>query len=105
MGFIRNSWYVAALPEELSPGKLLARTLCDDPIVLFRQENGTASALLDMCPHRFVPLSDGFVVGNRVHCPYHGLEFDGKGRCVHNPHGNGARPAALNVRSYPSRTT
>jgi phenylpropionate dioxygenase-like ring-hydroxylating dioxygenase large terminal subunit len=36
-----------------------------------------------------------------VQCPYHGLEFDGTGRCVHNPHGTGARPSALNVRAFP----
>ena len=101
MTFIRNAWYVAALPDELVEGKLLARTICGDPVVFLRQEDGTASALADFCPHRFVPLSMGFIEGNRLHCPYHGLQFDMAGRCTHNPHGNGARPAALNVPAYP----
>jgi phenylpropionate dioxygenase-like ring-hydroxylating dioxygenase large terminal subunit len=33
-----------------------------------------------------------------VQCPYHGLEFDATGACVHNPHGNGAIPKAAVVR-------
>ena len=56
---------------------------------------------MDLCPHRFAPLSMGIVKDGHVQCPYHGLEFDGTGRCVHNPHGNGARPAALDVRVFP----
>lgn len=100
MTFIRNAWYVAALPEELDDG-LLGRTLLGDPVVLYRQDDGSCAALLDVCPHRFAPLSMGGLKDGHVQCPYHGLEFDGSGRCVHNPHGNGARPAALDVRSFP----
>jgi phenylpropionate dioxygenase-like ring-hydroxylating dioxygenase large terminal subunit len=100
MTFIRNAWYVAALPEELDAG-LLSRTILDIPIVVFRQEDGSCAALMDLCPHRFAPLSMGVMKDGHVQCPYHGLEFDGSGRCVHNPHGNGARPAALKVQSFP----
>lgn len=100
MPFVRNAWYVAALPEELDDG-LLGRTILDDPVVLYRQEDGTPAALFGLCPHRFAPLAMGMLKDGHVQCPYHGLEFDGTGRCVLNPHGNGKRPAALNVRSYP----
>jgi phenylpropionate dioxygenase-like ring-hydroxylating dioxygenase large terminal subunit len=101
MTFVRNAWYVAALPDEISTDGLLGRTILGDPVVLYRQENGEAAALLDLCPHRFAPLSMGMVKDGNVQCPYHGLEFNGAGRCVLNPHGNGARPKALDVRSYP----
>lgn len=100
MPFVFNAWYVAALPEELEAGPL-GRTVLGTPLALFRQPDGTAAALLDICPHRFAALSHGKLVDGHIHCPYHGLEFDGAGRCVHNPHGNGARPAALDVRSFP----
>lgn len=100
MTFVRNAWYVAALPEELSE-KPLGRTILDTPLALYRQPDGVVAALLDICPHRFAPLSDGILVNGHLQCPYHGLEFDGGGQCVHNPHGNGARPASLNVRSFP----
>jgi vanillate O-demethylase monooxygenase subunit len=100
MPFIKNAWYVAALPEEIASG-LLGRTVVGTPLVLYRQPDGTAAALLDICPHRFAALSDGAIKDGNVQCPYHGLEFDGSGRCAHNPHGNGARPASLDVRSFP----
>ncbi|WP_375429382.1 Rieske 2Fe-2S domain-containing protein [uncultured Sphingomonas sp.] len=100
MTFVRNAWYVAALPAEVDEG-LLSRKLLNDPIVLYRQPDGTCAALLDLCPHRFAPLSMGIIKDGNVQCPYHGLEFDGTGRCVLNPHGSGARPSALDVRSFP----
>lgn len=100
MTYIRNAWYVAALPSELDDG-LLARTILGEPLVLYREPDGKAAALLDICPHRFAPLSMGVIKDGHVQCPYHGLEFNGSGRCVLNPHGNGARPASLDVRSFP----
>jgi NAD(P)-dependent dehydrogenase (short-subunit alcohol dehydrogenase family) len=43
--FIRNAWYVAAMAQEIAPGKLLARTLLGDRIVLFRDAQGRVAAL------------------------------------------------------------
>ncbi len=99
MSYVQNAWYVAALAEEVTAG-LMSRTILDNPTLLYR-ENGKCVALLDLCPHRFAPLSMGMIKDGNVQCPYHGLEFDGTGHCVLNPHGNGARPAALNVRAFP----
>ena len=98
--FVYNAWYVAALPDEVGDAPL-GRTILDTPVALYRQESGECAALLDVCPHRFAALSMGIIKDGHLQCPYHGLEFDGSGRCVLNPHGNGARPAALNVRSLP----
>ena len=41
------------------------------------------------------------VGGDRVQCPYHGLEYDATGVCVRNPHGNKHIPARARVKSYP----
>ncbi|MHA3794502.1 aromatic ring-hydroxylating dioxygenase subunit alpha [Sphingomonas sp. YL-JM2C] len=100
MTFLRNAWYAAAWSSELADGTL-ARTFLDEPVVLFRGEDGKAVALADMCPHRFAPLSLGRIGGDTIRCPYHGLVFDKTGACVHNPHGRGVRPSSLSVRSYP----
>ena len=100
MSFVRNAWYAAALPAEIGDSPL-ARTLLGDPVVLFRGLDGKAHALLDICPHRFARLSMGEICEGLIQCPYHGLKFSGSGRCVHNPHGNGATPASLNVKSFP----
>ena len=103
MPYLRNTWYVAGWADELAPGAVLARRLLDEPVVMFRDAAGTAQALHDRCPHRFVPLSAGRVLpdtGN-LQCGYHGLQFDGTGHCVHNPHCDGAIPKAAKVRAYP----
>jgi phenylpropionate dioxygenase-like ring-hydroxylating dioxygenase large terminal subunit len=100
MTFLRNAWYAAGWSRDLGL-EPLARTMLGEPLVLFRTADGAAHALRDSCPHRFAPLSLGKVKGDRIACPYHGLEFDGSGRCVRNPHGKGVTPASLSVPSHP----
>ena len=101
MPYLRNTWYVAAWDDEVDAGTLLSRRLLDQPVVLFRDSQGTPQALTDRCPHRFVPLSKGKLCGNAIQCAYHGLEFEGSGACTKNPHGDGAIPKAARVKSYP----
>ena len=42
--FLTNCWYVAAWDYELIDGKLLARTLLDKPVVLYRGDSGRVVA-------------------------------------------------------------
>lgn len=100
--YLRNAWYVAAWSEDLADEAVLGRMILKEPVVLYRQTNGEVVALQDRCPHRFAPLSMGKVLrGDRIQCPYHGLEFDRTGACVLNPHGNKHIPPRARVRSYP----
>lgn len=101
MPFLQNAWYAAGWSHDLGDAPV-ARTIHDRPIVIYRDAAGRPIALDDACPHRFAPLSRGKVQGDRIICGYHGLEFDGTGRCVRNPHGKGAVPSALTVGRYPS---
>ncbi len=97
--FLRNCWYVACAGTEIDK-RPLARTILDTPVVLYRLADGSPAALQDRCPHRFVPLSMGRVVGNNLQCIYHGLQFDQRGNCVLNPHA-GSASAPFRVGSYP----
>ena len=97
--FIRNTWYIAAWADELQE-KPLARRICDDPVVLFRDQHGKAAALADRCCHRSAPLSLGSVVAGNIQCGYHGLAFDGSGACVAVP-GQSYISDGARVRSYP----
>jgi phenylpropionate dioxygenase-like ring-hydroxylating dioxygenase large terminal subunit len=100
--YLRNAWYVAGWCDDLADGQLLARTILKEPIVFYRKPDGSVVALQDRCPHRFAPLSMGKIVdGDRVQCPYHGLEFGPSGACMLNPHGNKHIPPRARVRSYP----
>jgi vanillate O-demethylase monooxygenase subunit len=99
--FLRNAWYVAMWADDLELGSAQQRTICGEPIALFRQHDGSVAAVTDQCSHRFAPLSAGKVCGDRLECPYHGLQFDADGRCVVNPHGSGRITPALHLRAYP----
>src|SRR5712664_1509289 len=100
--YLRNAWYVAAWSDALADGQLLDRIILKQPIVFYRKSDGKVAALQDRCPHRFAPLHMGKIIhGDRVQCPYHGLEFDASGACVHNPHGTRNIPSRAKVRSYP----
>jgi phenylpropionate dioxygenase-like ring-hydroxylating dioxygenase large terminal subunit len=97
--FLRNWWYAAALPDELDATPL-ARTICGEPVALFRTSSGRLAAFEDRCPHRFAPLSLGRISGEHLICGYHGIEFDRSGTCVHIPQQEHI-PAAMCVRPYP----
>ncbi len=101
MEYLRTAWYLAAWSADVVPGRMLARTLLDRPMVFFREPNGLVHALEDRCPHRSAPLSMGRLNGDRLTCGYHGLVFDSTGACVGNPHGDGRIPRGTSV---PTRT-
>jgi phenylpropionate dioxygenase-like ring-hydroxylating dioxygenase large terminal subunit len=97
--FIRDAWYVAAWADEIND-KPLARRICNEPIVLYRDATGKAAALTDMCCHRGAPLHMGKVVEQGIECGYHGLIFGTDGVCIRIP-GQDRIPERARVRSYP----
>lgn len=98
--YLKNAWYVAALSSEVGAEGLFARKLLNTPVLIYRTKNGRPVAMLDRCPHRFVPLSMGVRDGDDVVCKYHGLKFDCSGACNRNPHGNGHIPRAARVPAF-----
>jgi len=102
---MQQAWYIAADADELEPGVLLARTLFQRELVLFRDKEGIPHALDDRCAHRGARLSDGRHGGSCAVCPFHGWSYAGDGACTLIPaNGRGAAiPAAARVRSYPVR--
>ncbi|MEU4343433.1 aromatic ring-hydroxylating dioxygenase subunit alpha [Nocardia sp. NPDC023852] len=97
---IRNQWYVAAYGHEVGR-ELLARTICNEPLVFYRAEDGSAVALADRCIHRRYPLSKSQLVdGDRIVCGYHGFTYDRTGTCVAVP-AQQRIPRSARVASYP----
>lgn len=80
---LKSSWQMAALSREVGK-RPLARTVAGVPIVLFRTPFGL-SVLIDRCPHRNYPLSEGRLVEGALQCPYHGWRFGPDGACVEVP--------------------
>jgi phenylpropionate dioxygenase-like ring-hydroxylating dioxygenase large terminal subunit len=97
--FLHQIWYAAWWADELTADKLHPRTIADEPILFWRDDNRQPQAILDRCPHRYAPLSRGKRVQSGIQCGYHGIAFDGSGRCIANPHG--AIVSALSVRAFP----
>lgn len=102
MKYLRNCWYVAMWAADLAPGEVVSRRILGVPLALYRRPDGAVAALTNACPHRHAPLSEGKVTARgTLQCPYHGLQFDETGQCVHNPHGAGVIPRAAKVSAYP----
>ncbi len=97
--FLTNCWYAVACDHEIKHAPL-ARTVCGELLVLYRQVSGALSALEDCCPHRLLPLSRGYLKGDRLVCRYHGLEFSECGQCVWMPGQQGIHKETR-IRSYP----
>jgi len=98
--FLMDSWYMAAWDHELIDGKLVARTILEEPVLLYKGDSGRVVALDNRCCHRGAKLSNGRLEGDDVRCMYHGLKFDPSGTCIQIP-GQDNIPKGLGVRSYP----
>ncbi len=97
--YVMNAWYVAAWTRELTDAPI-ARTVCEQPLALFRTAGGTAACVADRCAHRGYPLSAGRVRGDSIECGYHGFRFGCDGVCTLIPAQQRIPPRAR-VRSYP----
>lgn len=98
-----NNWYVLALSEEVGAEPLGVHALGQD-FVLFRDEEGHAHCLSDICVHKGGSLCRGKVVKGTVQCPYHGWRYSGAGECVHIPSlGEDSKiPKRARVDAYPT---
>ncbi len=78
----------------------MERWLLDEPVVLYRKENGEPIALEGRCAHRHFPLGEGKLVGDNLQCPYHGFTYAPDGQNVRIPSQD--RPSAkCRIKSYP----
>jgi len=98
--FLRSAWYVAGWATEFEGGRLHARTIINEPIVLMRDADGILIALEDRCPHRWAPLSLGRIEDGTLRCMYHGIRFSTDGRCIEVP-GQEKPSPGLRARAYP----
>jgi phenylpropionate dioxygenase-like ring-hydroxylating dioxygenase large terminal subunit len=97
-----NAWYAAAWGHEIGEA-LLARVICEIPLVMFRRRNGAISALEDVCPHRLAPLSMGRLEKDKLICGYHGMAFSAQGECVALPGAEQVLPSKANcLRVFPA---
>jgi nitrite reductase (NADH) small subunit len=81
-----TAWQAVCRLDEIPvPGaRRVARTVGVD-VALFRTADDGVFALLDRCPHKGGPLSQGIVFGSRVACPLHNWTIGLDDGCAQAP--------------------
>jgi phenylpropionate dioxygenase-like ring-hydroxylating dioxygenase large terminal subunit len=104
--FLAGIWYFAMPGRSLPAGRMMAKMLFGQPLLFGRTRDGEPFCLLDICPHRGIPLHHGSFDGNEVECCYHGWRFDRAGRCTAIPalvEGQKFDVSRIKVRRFPCR--
>jgi nitrite reductase (NADH) small subunit len=79
---------ICALGDIPRLGARVVKTALHGDIAVFRDAGDEVFALLDKCPHKGGPLSQGIVHGKRVTCPLHGWNIElADGNAVAPDHG------------------
>lgn len=97
--FVRNAWYCAGFWDMLDDDQMIALTMLDTPIVIYRKSDGSLVALDDRCVHRRAALSSGRREGDGLRCMYHGILFNDRGEVTEIP-GQNMIPAKACVKRY-----
>jgi len=92
--------YPIAFSHEVTHRPFAAKLL-DERLVLFRLSDSWIVAARDLCLHRGVPLSLGWVEKDELQCKYHGVGYDKSGQCTRIPaQPDAAIPARLKLTTY-----
>ncbi|HUI86789.1 MAG TPA: aromatic ring-hydroxylating dioxygenase subunit alpha [Nitrososphaerales archaeon] len=99
---ISERWYAVLESSEVKAGRPLGATRMGVRLVLWRDRAGALQCIADRCVHRGVSLSAGRLSDGNVQCPFHGMEFDGVGRCLKIPADGSAAtiPGSYAARSF-----
>ena len=97
---LRDLWYPVCPSSFVRESPVSLRRL-GYKLVLWRDRAGAVHALEDHCPHRGAPLSMGVNLGDRLACPYHGVEVRCDGRVMRVPASPGCTlEGSLAARSF-----
>ena len=82
---IKNQWYAVLSSNSVKKGNVIGARRFGENLVFFRNENGELSLVSSLCAHRGASLEKGCVQDGNIKCPFHGIEYDSNGKCVHIP--------------------
>jgi phenylpropionate dioxygenase-like ring-hydroxylating dioxygenase large terminal subunit len=99
----KNFWWPLAMSNEVSPQPIRITALQQE-FALYRLNDGSPQVLSDLCVHRGGALSDGWLAGECIVCPYHGWEYTRDGACVKIPANPAGTPVPRKARvdAYPT---
>ncbi|MBC7661418.1 MAG: aromatic ring-hydroxylating dioxygenase subunit alpha [Chitinophagaceae bacterium] len=81
----KNYWYVVAEAKQISAKKPFRAELLGEWLVLFRNDEGSITAMRDRCLHRSVKLSEGRIENGQLRCMYHGWLYNKDAQVVNIP--------------------
>ena len=93
---MNDSWMDVMALEDVFEGEVMAVNVQGKEIALYEVQ-GELYATDNLCTHGAARLSDGFLEGHEIECPFHQGRFDvctGKALCA---------PLTENIRVYPVR--
>ena len=93
---MNDSWMDVMALEDVFEGEVMAVNVQGKEIALYEVQ-GELYATDNLCTHGAARLSDGFLEGREIECPFHQGRFDvytGKALCA---------PLTENIRVYPVR--
>jgi phenylpropionate dioxygenase-like ring-hydroxylating dioxygenase large terminal subunit len=101
---LRRAWHPVAYSHEVTDRPVQVHLLGESwALARIPAADGsgttTLAAFVDRCPHRFAPLSAGFVVDGGLRCGYHGWCYADDGTCIDIPalSRTDRRPSRANV--------
>lgn len=103
---IPNQWYAVLSSHVLNKGRIIGARRFGQNLVFFRTCSGEVSALADSCAHRGAALCMGWIENDHIKCPFHGIEYDKTGRCIHVPSDGRSSTqdyTRFNLKHYPTR--
>ena len=95
---LKDTWYAVGFSGDIDGSRPFATRLWGEPVVLYRDRDGEATCVRDVCPHRSAPLSMGDVEDGQLRCFYHGWGFGKQGECESVP--TGKAPTGVCVQGY-----
>ena len=103
---IKNGWYAVLDSKAVKRGKLIAVVRFGEELVFIRTASGKVAAVTSLCAHRGASLCKGWLEGDNIKCPFHGIEYDPTGRCVYVPSDGRASArdySNFNLKYFPTR--
>ncbi len=82
---MRRYWQPIGAAVELRDTWTKRVRLLGEDLVLFRNQRGELGLIAEQCPHRRASFFHGIPTEQGIRCPYHGWEFDPRGKCVSQP--------------------
>ncbi|EGD74810.1 hypothetical protein PTSG_07043 [Salpingoeca rosetta] len=96
-----NGWFQLCFSRDLKPGSAKQVHILGKEFAVFRTESGKVGCLDAYCTHLGANLAaGGMVVGETLHCPFHGWKFNCEGKCTDIPYSKSKIPEQAHTTSY-----